>query len=224
MMNKIRVPDDWNKYIQNDLDDDFLSSLFNVIEQEYIHFNVYPQDNNIFKALEYTKLADVKVVIIGQDPYHNEGQANGLSFSVKPDVDIPKSLRNVFTELCDDIKCSFPQDGDLSHWASQGILLLNTVLTVRKNQPGSHRGLGWEQVTDKIIELVNSKVSPVVFLLWGKDALKKEKLITNKKHLVLKAPHPSPLSAYRGFFGCKHFSKTNEFLIKPNMTPIQWHK
>ena len=162
------------------------------------------------------------MVIIGQDPYHNVGQAHGLCFSVQPGIEIPPSLQNIYQELHDDLGCYIPNNGTLTKWAKQGVLLLNTVLTVRAHQANSHRGMGWEQFTDSVIELVDKKDSPVVFLLWGAPAGQKAAMLHNPKHLILKAPHPSPLSAYRGFFGCKHFSKTNEFLVQNGLEPIDW--
>jgi uracil-DNA glycosylase len=176
----------------------------------------------VLSAFELTPLDQVKVVIIGQDPYHGDGQAHGLCFSVKPGIDIPPSLKNIYQELHDDLGCYIPDNGYLEKWARQGVLLLNTVLTVRAHQPASHQNKGWEQFTDAIISAVNEVDRPVVFMLWGSPARRKKAMLNNPKHLYLEAPHPSPLSAYRGFFGCRHFSKCNEFLEKNGATPIDW--
>ena len=164
----------------------------------------------------------MKVVILGQDPYHNDGQAHGLCFSVKKDVDIPPSLVNIYQELHDDLGCSIPDNGYLEKWARQGVLLLNTVLTVRAHQANSHRGIGWEQFTDAAIRILNEQDRPIVFLLWGRPAQMKKAMLNNPKHLILEAPHPSPLSAYRGVFGCRHFSRTNEFLKENGLAPVDW--
>ena len=177
---------------------------------------------DIFNALKATPREKIKAVILGQDPYHEPGQAHGMCFSVKPGVPAPPSLQNIFKELQDDLGCSIPQDGYLAKWAEQGVLLLNTVLTVRAHQANSHKGKGWENFTDRVIQLVNEKEDPVVFLLWGANARSKKALITNQKHLILETVHPSPLSAYNGFFGCRHFSKTNQFLTANGQSPIDW--
>jgi cyclase len=178
--------------------------------------------DDIFNAFHLTPLKDVKVVILGQDPYHNDGQAHGLCFSVKPDVEVPPSLVNIYKELQDDLGCRIPNNGYLVKWAKQGVLMLNTVLTVRAHQANSHRGIGWEQFTDAVIRAVDAQDRPIVFLLWGRPAQMKKSMLHNPKHLILEAPHPSPLSAYRGFFGCKHFSQTNAFLEKNGLAPIDW--
>ena len=183
---------------------------------------IYPPADDIFNALHLTPLSKVKVLILGQDPYHNEGQAHGLCFSVKPEVDIPPSLENIYKELKDDLGCKIPNNGYLVKWAEQGVLMLNTVLTVRAHQANSHQGRGWEQFTDAIINAVNAQDRPIVYMLWGRPAQSKIPMLTNPKHLILKAPHPSPLSAYRGFFGCKHFSQANAFLEKNGIEPIDW--
>ena len=184
---------------------------------------VYPPADDIFNALHLTPLKDVKVLILGQDPYHNEHQAHGLSFSLLPDQkDIPPSLQHIYKELQEDLGCYIPNNGYLKKWADQGVLMLNTVLTVRAHEPNSHQGRGWENFTDAIIQAVNQKDEPVVYMLWCKPAQSKIPMLTNPKHLILKAPHPSPLSAYRGFFGCKHFSKCNEFLSQNGLEPIDW--
>ena len=189
---------------------------------EYASRQIFPPKDQIFSAFLLTPYKDVKVVILGQDPYHNDHQAHGLCFSVQKGVEIPPSLVNIYQELHDDLGCYIPNNGYLVKWAEQGVLMLNTVLTVRAHQANSHRMLGWETFTDRVIELVDAKEEPVVFLLWGTPAQKKAEMLHNPNHLVLKAPHPSPLSAYRGFFGCKHFSKTNEFLKAHGLEPIDW--
>ena len=193
------------------------------MKEEYSRTVVYPPAEDIFNALHFTPLSEVKVLILGQDPYHNEHQAHGLSFSVLPDQkEIPPSLQNIYKELQDDLGCKIPNNGYLKKWADQGVLLLNTVLTVRAHQANSHQGRGWEQFTDAAIQVLNEQDRPIVFLLWGRPAQMKKSMLNNPKHLILEAPHPSPLSAYRGFFGCKHFSKTNEFLVANGLEPIDW--
>ncbi len=183
---------------------------------------VYPPDKKIFEAFKLTPLQQLKVVILGQDPYHNEGQAHGLCFSVPKGIAIPPSLKNIYKELADDIGCPIPTHGLLESWATQGVLLLNTVLTVEAGKPQSHQNFGWQQFTDKVITLVSQQCQHVVFILWGANAQAKQKLISPEKHLILKAPHPSPLSCYRGFYGCKHFSLANQFLTKNNLSAINW--
>ena len=183
---------------------------------------IFPPQGDIFNAFHLTPLKEVKVVILGQDPYHNIGQAHGLSFSVKPGVQTPPSLVNIYQELKEDMGCYVPNNGYLVKWAKQGVLMLNTVLTVRAHQANSHRGIGWEIFTDAAIRALNEQDRPIVFLLWGRPAQMKKKMLNNKKHMILEAPHPSPLSAYRGFFGCGHFSKTNEFLKANGLSPIDW--
>ncbi len=190
-------------------------------QQRQAGIDVYPPRNQVFNAFKYTEFCDVKVVILGQDPYHGVGQANGLAFSVNPDIKIPPSLVNIYKELADDIGAPPPPNGDLTHWAEQGVLLLNTVLTVAANQANSHRNQGWEEFTDDVIRSLNNAPQHIVFLLWGRPAQSKIPLI-DARHTVLTAPHPSPLSAFRGFFGCKHFSKANEALIQHAQTPIRW--
>jgi uracil-DNA glycosylase len=192
------------------------------VKSEYARTLVFPAADDIFNAFHLTPLSEVKVVILGQDPYHNNGQAHGLSFSVKPGVDVPPSLVNIYKELNDDLGCKIPNNGYLEKWAKQGVLMLNTVLTVRAHQANSHRGIGWEEFTDAAILALNSQDRPIVFLLWGAPAQKKQVMLQNPQHLVLKAPHPSPLSAYRGFFGCKHFSRANAFLEEHGIEPIDW--
>lgn len=216
------ISNDWNVILKEEMEKIYFQNLLNKIKEEYKTNIVYPKFENIFYALKKTSYKDVLVVILGQDPYHNFNQAHGLSFSVNKDVSIPSSLNNIYKELCNDIKMKYPKHGNLELWTQQGVLLLNTVLTVRENKPGSHKNLGWEKFTDNIIYEINKKREPVVFILWGNYAKEKEKLINTNKHLILKAPHPSPLSAYRGFFGCKHFSKTNTFLKKHYNKTIDW--
>ncbi|MDF2700989.1 MAG: ung [Haloplasmataceae bacterium] len=212
----------WDILLSDEIKKPYFKELLSYIKKECKNYIVYPKYEDIFNALKLTSFQDVKVVIIGQDPYHNQNQAHGLAFSVPKDEKIPKSLQNIFIELKNDLNLSYPQHGNLENWAEQGVLLLNTVLTVRENQPGSHRNLGWEVFSDKIITILNDRNVPIVYVLWGKDAEKKESLINNPIHLILKSSHPSPLSAYRGFLGCKHFSKINNFLLKNNIDPINW--
>lgn len=216
------VASDWLPYFQEEAGKEYYKELTAKVKSEYAKYRVFPPKDQVFSAFSLTSYKDVKVVIIGQDPYHNVGQAHGLCFSVQKGIDIPPSLQNIYQELHDDLGCYIPNNGMLSKWAEQGVLLLNTVLTVRAHEANSHRGFGWERFTDRVIELVDAKEEPVVFLLWGAPAQKKEAMLHNPNHLVLKAPHPSPLSAYRGFFGCRHFSKTNEFLSSHGQTPIDW--
>ncbi|HPU62683.1 MAG TPA: uracil-DNA glycosylase [Mobilitalea sp.] len=216
------ITNDWLYAIGDEFKKPYYKELYNFVVNEYRKHVIYPKADDIFNAFHLTPLSKVKVVIIGQDPYHNENQAHGLCFSVKPHVDIPPSLMNIFKELRDDLGCYIPNNGCLEKWARQGVLLLNTVLTVRAHSPLSHQGRGWEIFTDAVIRAVNDLDRPVVFILWGKPAQSKKKMLTNSKHLILEAPHPSPLSASRGFFGSRPFSKTNEFLIKNNIEPIDW--
>ena len=200
----------------------YYRELYKKVKEEYATHMIFPPSNEVFSAFELTPLADVKVVILGQDPYHNVGQAHGLCFSVKPDVEIPPSLVNIYKELHDDLGCYIPNNGYLVKWAKQGVLMLNTVLTVRAHQANSHRGIGWEEFTNAAIRVLNEQDRPIVFILWGSPAQRKKEMLNNPKHLILEAPHPSPLSAYRGFFGSKPFSQTNAFLEKNGLTPIDW--
>ncbi len=216
------IANDWLKPLKPEFSKPYYRALYNKVKEEYSNTLVYPPSDKIFTAFELTPLKKVKVVIIGQDPYHGPGQAMGLCFSVPSGIDVPPSLKNIYTELKDDIGCSIPDSGDLTKWANQGVLLLNTVLTVRAHSPQSHAGIGWEQFTDEVINILNIQNRPIVFLLWGAPAARKAQMLTNPNHLILTAPHPSPLSAYRGFFGCKHFSKTNDFLTSHGETPIDW--
>ena len=217
------ITGDWLDAIGDEFKKPYYVDLYKFVKEEYSKNVVYPPSEDIFNALHLTPLKDVKVLILGQDPYHEPGQAHGLSFSVKPGMaDTPPSLVNIYKELNDDLGLYVPNNGYLKKWADQGVLLLNTVLTVRAHQANSHKGRGWEQFTDAIIRAVNEKDSPVVYMLWGKPAQMKKAMLNNPKHLILEAPHPSPLSAYRGFFGCKHFSKCNEFLKANGLEPIDW--
>ena len=216
------ITNDWMEAIKPDFSKQYYKELYGFVKQEYSSYVVFPPSEDIFNAFHFTPLSKVKVVIIGQDPYHNVGHAHGLCFSVQPGTEIPPSLVNIYKELQDDVGCEIPNNGYLVKWAEQGVLLLNTVLTVRAHQANSHQGKGWEQFTDAVIRAVNEKEEPVVFLLWGRPAQLKKSMLNNPKHLILEAPHPSPLSAYRGFFGCKHFSKANEFLTAHGLSPIDW--
>lgn len=216
------IDNDWLEAIGKEFKKTYYKELYQFVKGEYERYVIYPPADDIFNAFHFTPLNQVKVVILGQDPYHNAGQAHGLCFSVKPDVDVPPSLVNIYTELQEDIGCNIPNNGYLEKWAKQGVLMLNTVLTVRAHQANSHQGKGWELFTDAVIEAVNAQDQPIVFLLWGRPAQMKKKMLTNPKHLILEAPHPSPLSAYRGFFGCRHFSKTNAFLAQNGIEPIDW--
>ncbi|MBE5861075.1 MAG: uracil-DNA glycosylase [Butyrivibrio sp.] len=216
------ISNDWLPALEPEFKKDYYKNLYKFVISEYNTQTIYPPADDIFNALHLTPLKDVKVLILGQDPYHEPGQAHGLSFSVLPGQDTPPSLVNIYNELQNDLGCYIPNNGYLKKWADQGVLLLNTVLTVRAHNANSHKGRGWEQFTDAIIRALNNEDRPIVYLLWGKPAQSKEVMLNNPKQLVLKAPHPSPLSAYRGFFGCKHFSKCNEFLEKNNIAPIDW--
>ncbi|GAA0817582.1 uracil-DNA glycosylase [Clostridium tertium] len=213
---------DWQQLLQDEFEKDYYQNLRRFLISEYKSKTIYPDMNDIFNALKFTAYKDVKVVILGQDPYHGPNQAHGLSFSVNKGVKVPPSLINIYKELHDDLGCYIPNNGFLKSWTDQGVLLLNTVLTVRAHEANSHRNMGWEMLTDQIISLLNKREDPIVFILWGNPAIAKSKLITNKKHFIINSPHPSPLSAYRGFFGSKPFSKTNEFLKSINKKPINW--
>ena len=216
------ISNDWAKYLQPEYKKPYYRDLYLKVNEEYRTRKIFPPADDIFNAFHLTPLANVKAVILGQDPYHNDGQAHGLCFSVKLPVAPPPSLVNIYQELHDDLGCYIPNNGYLNKWAEQGVLMLNTVLTVRAHQANSHRGIGWEQFTDAAIRILNEQDRPIVFLLWGRPAQMKEKMLNNPNHLILKAPHPSPLSAYRGFFGSKPFSKTNEFLKAHGVEPIDW--
>lgn len=216
------ITNDWLEELGAEFKKPYYKSLYEFVKQEYNTTQVFPPSEEIFTAFHLTPLSGVKVVIIGQDPYHNVGQAHGLCFSVKPDVEIPPSLVNIYQELHDDLGCYIPNNGYLIKWAEQGVLMLNTVLTVRAHMANSHRGKGWEEFTDAAIRALNKQNRPIVFILWGRPAQMKKSMLNNPNHLILEAPHPSPLSAYRGFFGSKPFSKTNHFLQERGITPIDW--
>ena len=216
------ISNDWLAPLTPEFAKPYYRELYKKVKEEYATHMIFPPSNEVFSAFELTPLADVKVVILGQDPYHNVGQAHGLCFSVKPDVEIPPSLVNIYKELHDDLGCYIPNNGYLVKWAEQGVLMLNTVLTVRAHQANSHRGIGWEEFTNAAIRVLNEQDRPIVFILWGSPAQRKKEMLNNPKHLILEAPHPSPLSAYRGFFGSKPFSQTNAFLEKNGLTPIDW--
>lgn len=217
------ITNDWEEKLKPEYKKEYYKKLYQRVNEEYASGRqIFPPADDIFNAFHLTPLHDVKCVIIGQDPYHNDGQAHGLCFSVKPDVEIPPSLVNIYKELEDDLGCKIPNNGYLIKWAKQGVLMLNSVLTVRAHQANSHQGIGWEQFTDAVIDILNKENRSIVFLLWGKPAQNKAAKLNNPNHLILKAPHPSPLSAYRGFFGCKHFSQTNAFLEKHGLAPIDW--
>lgn len=212
----------WNQHLEDEFDKDYYKKLRGFLKEEYKRATIYPEMYSIFNALHYTDYNNVKVVILGQDPYHGPGQAHGLCFSVQHGIKVPPSLVNIYKELQEDCGCSIPSHGYLKKWADQGVLLLNTVLTVRAHDANSHRNKGWESFTDQVIRKLNEREKPMVFLLWGRPAGLKANLIDGRKHLILKAPHPSPLSAHRGFFGCKHFSSTNTFLESKGISPIDW--
>jgi uracil-DNA glycosylase len=216
------INNDWLEAIGKEFHQPYYTELYQFVKEEYSKAVIYPNSEDIFNAFHFTPLGNVKVVILGQDPYHNDGQAHGLCFSVKPQVEVPPSLVNIYKELQEDLGCYIPNNGYLEKWARQGVLMLNTVLTVRAHQANSHQGMGWERFTDAVIQAVNAQDRPIVFLLWGRPAQQKRSMLNNPLHLVLEAPHPSPLSAYRGFFGSKHFSKTNYFLSKHAIEPIDW--
>ncbi len=216
------IDNDWLPAISTEFKKPYYANLYRFVKEEYSKTLVFPPADEIFSALHLTPLSKVKVVILGQDPYHNVGQAHGLCFSVRPDVEIPPSLVNIYKELQTDCGCRIPNNGYLVKWAEQGVLLLNTVLTVRAHQANSHQGKGWEQFTDAIIQAVNAEDRPIVYLLWGRPAQSKMSMLNNPKHKVLTAPHPSPLSAHRGFFGCRHFSQANAFLVENGLEPIDW--
>ena len=212
----------WQAALKEEFHKSYYKHLFDKVREEYSRYQIFPSGDEVFTAFHLTPLDKVKVVILGQDPYHGDGQAHGLSFSVKPSVDIPPSLANIYKELEEDLGCYIPNNGYLEKWAKQGVLLLNTVLTVRAHQANSHRGIGWEEFTDAAIRVLNKEDRPIVFLLWGRPAQTKKSLLDNPKHLILEAPHPSPLSAYRGFFGSRPFSKINHFLEEQGETAIDW--
>lgn len=216
------LQNDWDEVLKVVFEGEGFKKFYSLVESEYKSKTIFPPKDYIFNALKLTPYKNVKVVIVGQDPYHGVGEAHGLSFSVQKGIKVPPSLKNIYKELENDLGITPIQEGDLSYWAHQGVLLLNAVLTVEKDKPASHRNLGWERLTDYIIKTLNNKEEPIVFILWGNFAKEKKKFITNSKHLVLTSAHPSPFSASYGFFGSKPFSKTNEFLKNSNMSPIDW--
>ena len=216
------ITGEWAAALKPEFSKPYYRTLYEKVREEYRTHTVYPPSGDILNAFAFTPLEKVKVVILGQDPYHEPGQANGLCFSVHKGIEIPPSLVNIYQELHDDLGLKIPNNGDLTKWAKQGVLLLNTVLTVRAHQANSHRNHGWEQFTDAIIQAVETQDRPIVYMLWGTPAQTKAVMVTNPLHLVLRAPHPSPLSAYRGFFGCRHFSQCNAFLEAHGETPIDW--
>lgn len=218
----ITFNNDWDNLISSQFNTPYYKKLRQFLISEYKTYKIYPQVNDIFTAFKLTPYSKTKVLILGQDPYHQPNQAHGLAFSVKYGTKIPPSLNNILKEIANDLGHKMPICGNLSYWALQGVLLLNTVLTVREGIPNSHINMGWEVFTDYIISLLNKSINPIVFLLWGSKAINKKHLITNQNHLILTCPHPSPLSASRGFFGCKHFSKTNIFLLNNNIEKIDW--
>ena len=216
------LPEGWAGALAPEFKKPYYSELYKKIKSEYGTHVVYPPSEEIFTAFSLTDLENVKVLILGQDPYHEPGQAHGLSFSVKPGIQIPPSLQNIYKELQDELGCYIPNNGYLTKWAKQGVLMLNTVLTVRTHMANSHKGLGWEEFTDAAIRILNEQDRPVVYMLWGAPAGRKAEMLNNSKQLVLKAPHPSPLSSYRGFFGCNHFIECNKFLKANGLSEIDW--
>lgn len=218
----VNIGNDWDEILKDEFQKEYYLNLRRFLAEEYRTRVIYPNMYDIFNALKYTSFADTKAVIIGQDPYHGPNQAHGLCFSVKRGVTPPPSLKNIYTELSNDVGFVPPSHGELTEWAKCGVLMLNSVLTVREHQPNSHKGMGWEKFTDRVISELNKKETPVVFLLWGANARRKAGVITNPLHAKLECVHPSPLSAYNGFFGCRHFSKANEILMRAGIEPINW--
>ena len=221
-MNTFQISDSWKKYLSSEFELSYFKQLATFVKLEQNNGTIYPADNNIFNAFNYTAFDNIKVIVLGQDPYHGEGQAHGLAFSVQDGVPFPPSLRNIFQEYSSDLGYPIPSSGNLTKWAQEGVFLLNTLLTVRANEAHSHKDKGWERFTDAVIKLISERKEHLVFILWGKPAQQKAKLIDESKHFVLKAPHPSPLSSYRGFFGSRPFSKTNEYLKKQGIIEIDW--
>ena len=219
---QVKIEKSWQEVLQPEFDKPYFENLVGFVKQEYASRTIFPPAGQIFSAFNTCPFIDVKVVILGQDPYHGPGQAHGLCFSVNDGIPFPPSLQNIFKEITSDLGIPAPKTGNLTRWAEQGVLLLNATLTVRASQAGSHQGKGWEEFTDAVIKTISEKAENVVFILWGSYAIKKKALINASKHCILTAPHPSPLSSYRGFFGCKHFSKTNEYLQSVGKTPIEW--
>lgn len=218
----VQLGNEWDALLQPEFESEYFQKICDFLQQEYAQAKVFPPKEDIFNALRYTSYSDVKIVLLGQDPYHGAGQAHGLCFSVRSGVALPPSLVNIFKELQSDIYIDKPPSGELTTWAKRGVLLLNTTLTVREGQANSHKDIGWTRFTDAIISRLNEREQPMVFLLWGANARSKKALITNPGHLVLESVHPSPLSAYQGFFGCKHFSQANEFLFSKGLDPVNW--
>ncbi|MDD7463902.1 MAG: uracil-DNA glycosylase [Anaerococcus sp.] len=218
----VNIGNDWDEILKDEWSKDYYKKLRRILIHEYQNYEIYPDMYDIFNALKAVSYEDAKVLILGQDPYHGRGQAHGFSFSVRENVATPPSLVNIYKELHDDLGCYIPNHGNLEKWAKQGVLLLNSTLTVRANMANSHKDIGWSILTDEIIKKLNDREKPMVFILWGRYAQSKTRFISNKNHLILKSPHPSPLSAYRGFFGSKPFSKTNNFLKNNNMEEIDW--
>lgn len=218
----VELGNDWDALLKSEFEKEYYLKIRRILASEYQKYTVYPDMYDIFNALKYTSFSEVKAVIIGQDPYHEPGQAHGLSFSVQKGVAIPPSLQNIYTELREDLGYPIPHHGNLTSWAKEGVLLLNATLTVRAHLANSHQTIGWQIFTDHIISLLNTSEHPIAFLLWGSNARRKKELITNPKHLILESAHPSPLSAYRGFFGSRPFSRINEFLQKNGRSPINW--
>lgn len=216
------ITNDWARYLDAEYKKEYYKNLYQKVNEEYSSYQIFPHADDIFNAFHLTPLNKVKVVILGQDPYHNFDQAHGLCFSVKPGIDIPPSLVNIYKELKEDLGCYIPNNGYLVKWAEQGVLMLNTVLTVRAHVANSHRGIGWETFTDAAIRVLNEQNRPIVYILWGRPAQMKKSMLTNKNHLILEAPHPSPLSVHRGFFGSRPFSKTNDYLRSKGIKPIDW--
>lgn len=219
---QVKIEKSWQEVLQPEFDKPYFESLVGFVKQEYASRTIFPPAGQIFNAFNTCPFNNVKVVILGQDPYHGPGQAHGLCFSVNDGIPFPPSLQNIFKEITSDLGIPAPKTGNLTRWAEQGVLLLNATLTVRASQAGSHQGKGWEEFTDAVIKTISEKAENVVFILWGSYAIKKKALINASKHCILTAPHPSPLSSYRGFFGCKHFSKTNTYLTSKGKTPIEW--
>ncbi|RDY23996.1 uracil-DNA glycosylase [Romboutsia maritimum] len=218
----VKLNNDWDELLKGEFEKEYYLELRRFLKEEYESKTIYPNMHNIFEALKHTSYKETKVLILGQDPYHGENQAHGLAFSVQPDVKTPPSLLNMYKELKDDLGCYIPNNGYLMPWADQGVLLLNTALTVRAHEANSHKNKGWEIFTDNIIKLLNERKDPVIFVLWGANARKKKEFIDGNRHFILESPHPSPLSANRGFFGCKHFSKVNDILKELGKEPIDW--
>lgn len=219
---QVKIEKSWQEVLQTEFDKPYFENLVGFVKQEYASNTIFPPAGQIFNAFNTCPFNNVKVVILGQDPYHGPGQAHGLCFSVNDGVQFPPSLQNIFKEITSDLGIPAPKTGNLTRWAEQGVLLLNATLTVRASQAGSHQGKGWEEFTDAVIKIISEKAENVVFILWGSYAIKKKALIDASKHCILTAPHPSPLSSYRGFFGCKHFSQTNTYLASKGKTPIEW--